>query len=92
MKLTKIQRFAKGQECTLQTPGVCSRDPAQTVLCHLGGAGMAVKRSDYDGLHACAPCHDVMDMRVMVKDRTTEQEIARARHVTTQRLIDEGLL
>ncbi len=91
-RASKIQRFAKGQECTLQIPGVCSHDPEQTVLCHLNGAGMAIKRSDYDGVHACKPCHDAMDGRQRLKDPTTEREIARARYTTEGRLVEAGLL
>jgi hypothetical protein len=55
MKLTKLQRFAQGQDCTLRIPGVCNHDPEKVVLCHLKGAGMATKTNDLLAVHARVP-------------------------------------
>lgn len=30
----KLRKSARGQDCTLQIPVVCNRDPATTVLAH----------------------------------------------------------
>jgi len=60
------RKKAKGQRCQLQFPGVCSRDPEQTVLCHLrmgGIGGMGVKPHDLCSVLACSQCHDVLDGR-----------------------------
>ena len=92
--MVDLRRFAKDQPCTLRLEGVCANDPAQTVLCHLGGAGMAIKRDDYDGLHACAPCHAVMDMRMKLKDTSIDlrRRVFRARYDTQTRLVEAGHL
>ena len=92
--MSKIRQHARGQDCTLRLPGICSRDPAETVLCHLGGAGAGIKRHDYDGLYACAQCHAVMDGRLMLKDRDPDmlRRIYRAKHETNGLQIEAGLL
>ena len=93
MSLTKIQRFAKGQECTLQIPGVCSHDTEQTVLCHLGGGGMGAKVYDELGVHGCAACHDFIDGRMRIKaGADVKLYIFRALRVTLNRAHEAGLL
>ena len=62
-----LREFARGKPCQLRIPGVCSFDPATTVLAHIrrggiGGTGM--KPPDICGVHACNRCHDVIDGRV----------------------------
>jgi hypothetical protein len=58
----KLKDFARGQDCTLLLPGICSRDAEKTVLCHIrlpGQSGTGQKPPDYLGIHACAECHRV---------------------------------
>ena len=55
-----LRAFAKGQDCTLILPGICNRDTATTVHCHIrafGNAGVAMKPHDFFGFHACSACH-----------------------------------
>lgn len=57
---------ARGRDCTLQIPGVCSHDPEKTVGCHLrlfGFGGMGVKPHDILIIDACDCCHSVLDSR-----------------------------
>ena len=88
--MTKIQRFARNQSCTLRIPGVCCGDPEKVVLAHAHGAGMGIKTNDKLGCHACHPCHDWLD-RV-----ATAEEYERAfwpAHLETLKRVDrEGLL
>ena len=41
----------------------CNGNPETTVLAHLNGAGMGLKRPDIHGAWACSDCHDVLDRR-----------------------------
>lgn len=50
-----------GQECQIRIPGVCSFDSSTTVLCHKGGAGIAMKSSDIHASYGCYKCHAVID-------------------------------
>jgi hypothetical protein len=65
-KSAPIRQDARGRDCTLQIPGVCSHDPARTVGCHLrlfGFGGMGVKPDDLLIIDACDRCHAVLDSR-----------------------------
>lgn len=69
-KLTKIQRFAKGQPCQLRIPGVCRTTPdnEDTCLCHAPHPNRGGMRTDDEwGCVGCMPCHDMMDHRVSAK-------------------------
>lgn len=60
-KLTKIQASAKGEECTIRIPGAGNHDPSTTVLCHLGGGGLALKHDDIHAAYGCYDCHLIVD-------------------------------
>lgn len=66
-KMTPIRKSARGQECALQIPGVCNRDPETVVLCHSNylkdGKGMGLKAPDTAAAFGCSACHDVLDGR-----------------------------
>ncbi|MBK5943336.1 nuclease domain-containing protein [Halorhodospira halophila] len=66
----KLRDSARGQQCQLRLPGVCSWDPETVVLAHppLGNGGMATKGSDLEGAFCCSACHDVLDGRVPCPD------------------------
>lgn len=59
----KLLDSAKGQPCTLCVPGVCNRDPATTVSCHVHDEsfGMGVKADDQSTFHGCYACHVFWD-------------------------------
>ena len=62
-----LREFAKGKDCQVRIPGVCSFNPEETVLAHIrrgGVGGMGSKPADIIGVHSCARCHDVLDSRV----------------------------
>ena len=65
IKSDKVRKYARGQRCTMRLPGVC-RDRVDTVvLCHLNGAGWALKCDDIgEAFFACAECHAVFDHKV----------------------------
>ena len=70
MKLSKnnIRKSARGQDCTVNIPGVCCYVPETTVYAHatvLPPTGiMGGKQNDVlGGYYACHSCHDKMDGR-----------------------------
>ena len=66
-RMTPIRRAARGQDCTLQLPGICNCDPETTALCHsnelTSGKGMGLKAPDTEAAFGCSACHDVLDGR-----------------------------
>jgi hypothetical protein len=66
-KMTAIRKAARGQECTINMPGVCCGNPETVVLCHSNklehGKGMGIKASDEFAAFGCIACHAVIDGR-----------------------------
>ena len=77
--MTKKQRSARGQDCVLNIPGVCNRNPETTVLAHVGRHGSAKRNHDEDAVYACSACHDAIDYRtkVFLDDSVVDQELLR---------------
>ena len=77
--MSRITESARNEMCQIRIPGVCSHDPATTVLCHAGGSaagkGMWQKAPDYLGAYGCSRCHDVVDHRVPVPHGMTRDDI-----------------
>lgn len=61
MPTSKIRKAAKGQPCQVRLPGICSFDPAKTILAHQNGGGMARKTPDFMGAFCCTDCHSIVD-------------------------------
>ena len=57
-----LRQEARGRECQIRMP-CCNFNPETTVLAHLGGGGMGMKRSDLIGAWSCSACHDALDGR-----------------------------
>jgi hypothetical protein len=60
-----IRESARGEECTVRIPGVCTFDPATTIWSHapLGaaGKGRGIKALDLCGAYCCTACDAVLD-------------------------------
>lgn len=67
--MSKLRDSAKGQHCFVRLPGVCNWDRETTVLAHLNGGGMALKKSDLQASFCCHKCHDEIDRRTMKYSR-----------------------
>lgn len=64
--MSKLRDAARGQECQIRCPGICSFNPEQTVLAHYrlsGTCGTGMKPIDLIGAWACEPCHSACDGR-----------------------------
>ena len=91
--MVDYRKEAKGRPCMIREPGICNRDDSTTVLCHLNGAGMALKSDDRHGAWGCSSCHSWVDGGYTKTGHTREH--AEHAHlmgvIRTQRvLIDEG--
>ena len=65
IRSNKIRNAARGEQCTVQIVGTCSRNPETVVFAHLPDPshGMALKASDHCGVFACSNCHDMLEGR-----------------------------
>lgn len=61
--MSKLRQSARGQECQVRLIGICNFNPETTVLAHLGGGGMGMKKNDIHGAFCCSACHDALDGR-----------------------------
>ncbi len=65
IRSNKIRQAARGEQCTLQIVGTCSRNPETVVYAHLPDPshGIGIKSTDTAGVFACHACHDMLDGR-----------------------------
>ncbi len=59
----KLRNAARGQQCTVNLPGICSYDRDTVVLAHLHDEvfGKGQKADDTSAIHACHTCHTAID-------------------------------
>jgi hypothetical protein len=65
--MSKLRDAARGQQCQIRVPGLCSFNPEETVLCHFrmaGICGTGMKPIDLIGAWGCASCHSAVDGRL----------------------------
>jgi len=88
--LTKIQKSAKGEDCTLRIPANCNGNSETVVLCHAPYPGrFGSRKDDWWAAYGCSSCHAHMDIDV---DIGQEYHWFRAIHETQAKLIKKGLL
>lgn len=95
MKQTKITKSAKGEDCSVRLPTICSFDNDKTILAHLGTSFSAPNRAnDFHACYCCSDCHDIIDGRR--KSDFTDHDIliatSDAMIETQKKLIDKGLV
>lgn len=63
--MSRIRQSARGEECLVRIPGVCTHDPATVIWSHYrglaGGKGMGIKSPDVCGAYACVACDMAYD-------------------------------
>lgn len=59
-----LRKEARGRECQIRIPRVCNFNPETTVLCHMGGGGMAMKHHDILASWGCSNCHGAIDGQI----------------------------
>lgn len=90
--MSNLRKEARGRECQVRIPGVCSHNPETVVLAHLNGAGMGIKVPDPLGAWCCSDCHSVLDGRVKSEYPKTTLKLFHLEGVmrTLRFLISEG--
>jgi len=90
--MAKLRKEAKGRDCLVRLPGICSFNPETVVLAHLGGAGMGIKRDDMIGSWTCHACHAAIDGAVKSNYTKDELELMHLQGMvrTLEALIKEG--
>lgn len=77
--MSKIRESARGEQCAIRIPGICTHDPAQTVWSHANGSaagkGIGMKAIDLLGAYACFRCHAVYDRQLPLPDGMTRQDV-----------------
>jgi hypothetical protein len=68
----RLLNAAHGQQCMVQIPDVCNRNPETVVAAHsnqlLHGKGMGIKAHDCFIAWACSDCHREIDQGKMSKE------------------------
>jgi len=63
--MSAIRKSARGEVCQVRYPGICTHDPAHTILSHYrgsaGGKGLSIKSADACSAYACTSCDAVYD-------------------------------
>jgi len=63
--VSQITESARGEDCQVRLPGICSFDPAKTIWSHCrhgsAGRGKAIKAIDLAGAYACTSCDAAYD-------------------------------
>ena len=94
----KLLKAAKGQECTVQVPGVCIGGTETTVAAHSpfgeDGKGMGQKADDCFIAFACSACHDWLDGRgkKITSDYDRDAYFNRGVKRTLRNLLERGIL
>lgn len=80
--MSKIRESAKGEDCTIRLPRICSFNPEQTVLCHQNsaraGKGGAKKSEDALGAYGCYSCHMIVDRQHPLPPHLSWEEVYEA--------------
>ena len=93
--MSKLRKEARGRQCMVNVPGICTGGGEDTVLAHYRHprlCGMGQKPDDRFGAWACHACHDAIDGR---NTQGRERDWLRQCHAqgvmfTQDRLIKEG--
>jgi hypothetical protein len=93
VKSKKLRDSANGEDCHVRLLSICNWRPETTVLAHLNGGGMALKKSDIHAAFACSACHDEIDRRTQILDADyVELEHRRGIERTQEFWLQKGLI
>ena len=99
VRSNKLRNSARGQECTMRIPTVCTGDPATTVWAHsnlgIHGKGKGIKATDVMGAYMCFACHAAYDGRIKcihIEPETMDLMFYQAMALSLLKLIDQGII
>ncbi len=98
--MSKIRRSARGEDCTINLPGICNYNPETVVWCHSNryehGKGMGLKAKDEHGAYGCSECHATYDRQRKRPEtlslENVEDAFTMAMTKSRQILKDKGLI
>ena len=98
--MSRITMSARGEECTMNLPGVCNYNPDTVVFAHsnrsIDGKGMGLKAKDQNGAYLCFSCHSCYDRQskrpANLSLEEVESRFSIAMKVTQYVLIQKGLI
>lgn len=96
----KLRESARDEDCLMRLEGVCTFDPARTILSHCcheaAGKGGAMKAVDLATAYACDRCDAVYDGQAPRPEGMTREHVeiswAFAHYRTLVRFIEKGLI
>jgi hypothetical protein len=94
--MTDLRKQARGRECQVRYPGLCSFDTETVVLAHIRMAGItggAQKAPDIMGAWACFRCHQEADrVTQLLSPEDAKRWFLDGVFRTQLQLINEGLV
>jgi hypothetical protein len=98
--MSKIRKSARGEDCTINLPGVCNYNPETVVWAHSNryqdGKGMGLKAKDENGAYACYACHSMYDRQTKRPNHLSLEEVEEAFTMAMKKsqqiLKDKGLI
>ena len=93
--MANLRKEAKGRECQVRIPGICTGENETVVLAHYTRSwlrGMGSKPHDIFGVYCCAACHNAIDGRVRTNYSREQLRLMHAEGVlrTINILLKEG--
>lgn len=93
--MANLRKEAKGRECQVRIPGICTGENETVVLAHYTSSwlrGMGSKPHDIYGAYCCVACHNAIDGRVRTNYSREELRLMHAEGVfrTIGILLREG--
>ena len=86
-----LRKEARNRPCMIRAPGICNGDDSTTVLCHMSGGGMGMKKPDLIATWGCSDCHDAIDGRRYGLEKDYRRLLAlEGMQRTQEQLISEG--
>lgn len=74
-----IRDSARGEECQVRLPGVCTHDPEKTIWSHArwlaAGRGKATKSVDLAGAYCCTACDAAFDGQAPLPAGYTREQV-----------------
>lgn len=93
--MANLRKEAKGRECQVRIPGICTGENETVILAHYTSSwlrGMGSKPHDIFGAYCCAACHNAIDGRVRTNYSREQLRLMHAEGVlrTINILLKEG--
>ena len=92
----KYLSSARGQDCTLNLPSICSHNSETVVAAHSNwhehGRGMGIKASDVFVADACSACHAELDQGNQFSEEEKRNYWERGFRATLLRRLEQGIL